>query len=174
MTAGRRFNGVMTAEEIRNLLSREPFEPFHLCLSSGEAYDICDPRSVALMKNRIFVAPPDGERWVFIAYLHIAATEGVGNGSTGRRGGQYRRARKGQERPHSGPEKPVRARFDAEPADFQDVQTGADTRCCWWALWRFCRPASRINGHSYSAAGSLLRFRAIQAYLPAMSVATAR
>lgn len=78
----------MNAEEIRNLLSREPFEAFRLCLSKGEAYDIRDPQSVALMKNRIFVALPDGERWVFIACLHIAAAEALGNGSTRRKRGR--------------------------------------------------------------------------------------
>jgi len=65
----------MSAEEIRELLAKDPFEPFRLRLSSGDGYDIVDPQSVAVMRNRIFVALPGGEKWVFIPFLHIAAIE---------------------------------------------------------------------------------------------------
>lgn len=66
---------VMSAEEIRELLVKDPFEPFRLRLSSGDSYDIVAPQSVAVMRNRIFVALPGGEKWVFIPFLHIAAIE---------------------------------------------------------------------------------------------------
>jgi len=67
----------MNADEIRELLRREPFEPFRIKLTSGDAYDIRDPNSVALGRNRAFVAFPDTDRWTFFAYLHIAAVESL-------------------------------------------------------------------------------------------------
>lgn len=65
----------MNADEIREWLSKEPFEPFRLRLSSGDVMEVGEPQSVAVMRNRLFVALPDGEKWVFIPYLHIAAVE---------------------------------------------------------------------------------------------------
>jgi len=70
----------MNANEIREMLRRDPFEPFRIRLSSGDAYEIRDPNTVAIMKNRLFVAFPDGETWAFCSYLHIAAVESVRNG----------------------------------------------------------------------------------------------
>lgn len=65
----------MNREALQELLRKEPFEPFRIRLSSGDFYEVRDPSSVALMKNRAFIAMPDGERWSFCAYLHIAAVE---------------------------------------------------------------------------------------------------
>lgn len=67
----------MNAEEIRNLLRREPFEPFRLRLTSGDTYDVLDPNTVALGRNRLFIAFTDGDRWTFVPYLHIAAVESL-------------------------------------------------------------------------------------------------
>ena len=66
----------MTADEVRTLLDRHPFEPFRIRLTSGDAYDVQDPHSVALMKNRLFLALPT-DRSVLVPYLHIAALESV-------------------------------------------------------------------------------------------------
>ena len=44
--------------------------------TSGDAYDVQDPHSVALMKNRLFLALPT-DRSVLVPYLHIAALESV-------------------------------------------------------------------------------------------------
>jgi len=72
----------MNPDEIRELLRRDPFEPFCIRLTSGDAYVVRDPQSVALGQRRLFIAFPegDGDRWTFIAYLHVAALESVGNG----------------------------------------------------------------------------------------------
>lgn len=75
------YNIGMGSADLSELLKRDPFEPFRLRLSSGDAYDVRDPHSVAVMKNRLFMALPDGERWTFISYLHVAAVESIGNGS---------------------------------------------------------------------------------------------
>ena len=64
-----------TAEEVRELLLREPFEPFRIHLTSGDAYEVYDPLSIALMKNRLLVVLPGGERSAICPYIHIAAIE---------------------------------------------------------------------------------------------------
>lgn len=71
----------MLVNDIKERLSREPFEPFRIRSSSGEAYAITTPFSVALMKSKIFIALPNSDRWAELSYLHIAALESPnGNG----------------------------------------------------------------------------------------------
>lgn len=69
----------MTPEELKDLLRHEPFEPFRIRLTSGDAYDVRDPNTVALGKHRMFIAfaERDIDRWVSIGYLHIAAIESL-------------------------------------------------------------------------------------------------
>jgi len=70
----------MNPDEIRELLRRDPFEPFRIRLTSGDAYEIRDPNSVALGRDRFFMAFPDSDRWTFFSYPHVAAVESIGNG----------------------------------------------------------------------------------------------
>lgn len=74
----------MNPEEIRELLRRDPFEPFRFRLTSGDSYDIQDPNSVALGQRRVFVAFADADRQAFFPYLHIAVIETLAHGE-GRR-----------------------------------------------------------------------------------------
>ncbi len=75
----------MTSDAIVEMLEREPFEPFRICLSSGESYAFTNPHTVAIMRNKVFIALPDSERSTFVSYLHIAALETLSNGHTKRR-----------------------------------------------------------------------------------------
>ena len=74
----------MNAATVVEMLEREPFQPFRICLSSGEDYEVRNPHMVAVMKTRLFVAPPD-ERSTFVSYMYIAALETIGNGHTRRK-----------------------------------------------------------------------------------------
>jgi len=74
----------MNAAELREFLNRDPFEPFRILLTSGDRYDIIDPISVAVGKNRAFAFFTDRDAWTFFAYLHVAAVEGLGNGPSRR------------------------------------------------------------------------------------------
>jgi len=65
----------MIADDIIELLDRDPFEPFRICLSSGAAYDVVKPHMVALAKSRAFIAVPDSDRQALVPFLHIAALE---------------------------------------------------------------------------------------------------
>lgn len=75
----------MLMADIKERLSKDPFEPFRLRSSSGDSYDITTPFQVALMKSKIFIAFPHSDRWAELSYLHVAALESVENGDTRRR-----------------------------------------------------------------------------------------
>jgi hypothetical protein len=75
----------MNADEIRELLRREPFEPFRFHLTSGDTYEVRDPNCVALGARRVFIAFSDADRQAFFPYLHIAALETLENGRRPRR-----------------------------------------------------------------------------------------
>ncbi len=68
---------MMGPEEIRDLPRRDPFEPFRIRLTRGDAYEVRDPNAVAVMKNQLFIVFPAGERWTFRPHLHIAAVESL-------------------------------------------------------------------------------------------------
>jgi hypothetical protein len=65
----------MIAAEIKERLTREPFEPFIIHSSSGHSFSVPQPFLVALMKSKVFIAYPNSDRWAELSYLHIAALE---------------------------------------------------------------------------------------------------
>jgi len=75
------------ADNIEEMLDREPFKPFRLVLSSGAHCDIVNPHAAALLKSEVFVVFPDGERWAHVPLLHIASIEALASGR-GRRNGR--------------------------------------------------------------------------------------
>jgi hypothetical protein len=81
----------MIADAIRDALTADPFEPFRIMTSGGESFVVRDPQTVALMKSRVFIAHPKGDKWTFLLYLHIAGIESVTNGTNGH--GRQRRRR---------------------------------------------------------------------------------
>ncbi len=82
----------MLASDIKERLSKDPFEPFRIRSSSGECYDITSPFLVALMKSKVFIAAPNSDRWAELSYLHVATLESAGNGHA-RRGTRGKRHR---------------------------------------------------------------------------------
>lgn len=81
----------MTASKLVKRLDRKPFEPFRICVSSGESYDVLNPQMVALAKSRVFIALPNADRPALVSYLHIAALETLSNGHSRRGRGPRRR-----------------------------------------------------------------------------------
>ena len=69
--------GSMNMETIRKWLRREPFEPFVLRLSNGEAHEVRHPENVALGKNRIVVVHPETDRVVHCALIHVNNIEAL-------------------------------------------------------------------------------------------------
>jgi len=64
-------------EDIKELMHRQPFEPFRVVTASGDKYDVRNPDNVALMDGRIFYAYPDGGQWVFIRTQNITSLESI-------------------------------------------------------------------------------------------------
>lgn len=64
-------------DTIREWLNRQPFEPFVLRLSNGEAHGIRHPECLALGKTRVIVSYPDTDRVVHLLLIHVNAIEGL-------------------------------------------------------------------------------------------------
>lgn len=56
-------------------------------MSSGESYAVRNPDLVVPMRNSVFIAMPDGERYTIVSYLNVTAVETHrnGNGKAGRK-----------------------------------------------------------------------------------------
>jgi hypothetical protein len=70
----------MTADTFREILKGTPFEPFRVVMSSGESYHVIHPEMAFVTARALILAIPDsthpeGERWGFCSYLHIAHVE---------------------------------------------------------------------------------------------------
>ncbi len=75
----------MTADTIRAMLDRDPFEPFRIVTSAGESFIVRDPHTVALMKSQVFLAQPRSDRRTYVPLLHVVTVETVANGQPPRR-----------------------------------------------------------------------------------------
>jgi len=75
-------NPGVIAETIREMLDRDPFGPFRIVTSSGQAYVIRDPHLVALMKSQVFIAEPKSDRRSFVPRLDVTTVQSLGNGKT--------------------------------------------------------------------------------------------
>ena len=70
----------MAMDDLRDLLTRDPFQPFRVRLTSGDHYDVRNPSLAVMMKSRLFIALPNSDRSIYVPYLHIAALETLSNG----------------------------------------------------------------------------------------------
>jgi hypothetical protein len=64
-------------EDLRELLHRQPFEPFHVVTTSGERYAVENPDNVAVSDSRISLFPPRTDKWVLIRLNQVIALESV-------------------------------------------------------------------------------------------------
>lgn len=65
---------------IRELLNRDPFQPFRVVTTSGKSYTIRDVNLVAVLKSEVFIAKPNSDNRTYVPYLHIASVELLANG----------------------------------------------------------------------------------------------
>jgi len=70
----------MSAAIIKERLSHRPFEPFRLCLSNGERYEIRHPEMALVVRSGVLIATSDAkgeppEVPVWCGFLHVAAVE---------------------------------------------------------------------------------------------------
>ncbi len=67
----------MNMDTIREWLNRQPFHPFVLRMSNGEAYEVRHPENLAIGKNRLIVVDPVADRAVHLALIHVNAIEAL-------------------------------------------------------------------------------------------------
>jgi hypothetical protein len=73
-------------EHLRELLHREPFEPFSIVLASGEKFDISNPDLVALGESLIHLFFPKSDRYATLRLNQITSTQmGESNGRRSRK-----------------------------------------------------------------------------------------
>lgn len=65
----------MSAETIRELLHRQPFEPFEVVMSNGDRYQVRHPEFAMLVRQTLVVGFPDSDRIAICSLLHVAAVE---------------------------------------------------------------------------------------------------
>jgi hypothetical protein len=72
----------MTVQDFRDLLKKQPFQPFRLVMSSGVAYEVRHPEMAFLTRTDILVGIgeiEDGvpDRFKICSLLHVTAVEPV-------------------------------------------------------------------------------------------------
>ena len=63
----------MNADTIRELLRRQPFEPFEIRMTNGDTHQIRHPEMVMIVGPRLVVGYPDTERIAILSLLHITS-----------------------------------------------------------------------------------------------------
>lgn len=72
----------MTLQTFRDLMSRRPFQPFRLVMSSGQVYDVRHPEMAWLTRTSILVGIDDEDDGVpaefkICSLLHVTAVEPI-------------------------------------------------------------------------------------------------
>lgn len=67
----------MNMDTIREWLNRQPFEPFVLKLSNGEAHEVRHPENIALAQTRVIVSYPNSDRVVHVGLIHVNSIEAM-------------------------------------------------------------------------------------------------
>jgi hypothetical protein len=72
----------MRAEELKELIRRQPFVPLRLYLTDGKTYDIHHPENVLVSRMRVDVGVGDpttgiADRVDFLSLLHIVRVEDI-------------------------------------------------------------------------------------------------
>jgi hypothetical protein len=81
----------MTVQTFQELLTKRPFQPFRLVMSSGQTYDVRHPEMALLTKSDILVGIGDTDEGVPAAFkicslLHVTSIEPLrSNGNSSRR-----------------------------------------------------------------------------------------
>lgn len=78
----------MTVQTFRDLLTKRPFQPFRLVMSSGQTHEVRHPEMAFLTKSDILVGVDDDDDGFPAAFricslLHVTAIEPVGSPATG-------------------------------------------------------------------------------------------
>ncbi len=62
-------------DSIRELLERQPFQPFRIVLTSGHKHQVKHPDLLVVMQTQLFLAEPKSDRFHLLRSNQIAAVE---------------------------------------------------------------------------------------------------
>ncbi|MGC1272534.1 MAG: hypothetical protein WBC44_02415 [Planctomycetaceae bacterium] len=62
----------MNTDTIREILKKEPFEPFALLMSNGERHEIRHPEFAMVSPSRLVILDPVTDRLSILSLLHVA------------------------------------------------------------------------------------------------------
>jgi hypothetical protein len=63
----------MHRETIQRLLSKRPFEPFQIELSSGQTHEVLNPEFAFLLRSTLVIGYPGTDHVTFCSLLHITS-----------------------------------------------------------------------------------------------------
>jgi len=72
----------MNAEAIREMLSRRPFEPFEVVMSSGERHVVKHPEFLMVLPSKVALGDPVTDRLAVLSMMHITELRPVEPQST--------------------------------------------------------------------------------------------
>jgi hypothetical protein len=62
----------MNTETMLALLQRQPFQPFEVRMSNGDAFQIRHPEKAYLLKSSLILGSPQSDDFIFCSLLHVA------------------------------------------------------------------------------------------------------
>jgi len=65
----------MNADAIRELVGRQPFVPFAIRLSSGEAHEVRHPECILITKTRVVITDPQEDRIAVCSLMHVTSVD---------------------------------------------------------------------------------------------------
>ena len=85
---------MITTRDLRERITRQPFEPFRIVTSSGESYEVVHPDFLLLGTGWVIVGMPSSkdpdlaERDVKVSLLHVTALEKLPAASKAKKNGK--------------------------------------------------------------------------------------
>ena len=64
-------------DDIKDLMHKQPFEPFRIVMTSGEKYLVENPDNVAVSDTRLGIFPPHTDKWILVRLNQVASLESV-------------------------------------------------------------------------------------------------
>jgi hypothetical protein len=64
-------------ENLREMLRREPFQPFRIVMTSGDRFEVTDPQLVAIGQTQIFYCYPRSDRFAHLRLNQIVALDAL-------------------------------------------------------------------------------------------------
>lgn len=62
----------MNSDPVREILKKEPFEPFALLMSNGERHEIRQPEFAIVSPSRLVILDPVTDRLSILSLIHVA------------------------------------------------------------------------------------------------------